>query len=103
MSYYHYHVFFCTNQREAGKSCCQSHNASVMRDYMKRRIKELNLDGKAGIRVNNAGCLDRCKHGPVIVIYPDATWYTWKNKTDIDEIISEHLQQGRMVERLRIL
>jgi (2Fe-2S) ferredoxin len=73
-----------------------------MRDYMKRRTKELNLNGKDGVRVNNAGCLDRCKLGPLMVIYPEAIWYTWKNKADIDEIITEHLQQGHVVERLRV-
>jgi (2Fe-2S) ferredoxin len=73
-----------------------------MRDYMKRRTKELNLNGKGGVRVNNAGCLDRCKQGPVVVVYPEAVWYTWKNKADIDEIIQQHLQQGCIVERLRI-
>jgi (2Fe-2S) ferredoxin len=101
-SYYQYHVFFCTNQRKDGKSCCQNHDAQAMRDYLKKRSKELGIVGKGGVRANSAGCMDRCKEGPVIVIYPEGVWYTWKDKNDIDEIIREHLQQGRVVERLRI-
>ena len=49
-----------------------------------------------------AGCLDRCDEGPVLVVYPDETWYTYVDTEDIDEIISEHLVNGRVVERLKI-
>ncbi len=100
-SFYKYHLFFCTNQRAEGEACCQNHHASEMRDYMKQRTKELDLI-REGVRANTAGCLNRCKHGPVLVIYPEAIWYTFQNKNDIDEIITEHLQHGRIVERLKI-
>lgn len=69
MSYYQHHVFFCTNQRANGERCCNDHHAQEMRDYAKARIKSLKLSGKNKIRINNAGCLDRCSEGPVIVIY----------------------------------
>jgi (2Fe-2S) ferredoxin len=54
------------------------------------------------VRVNQAGCLDRCAGGPVLVVYPEAVWYTYVDKQDIDEIISSHLQQGKLVERLQL-
>jgi (2Fe-2S) ferredoxin len=73
-----------------------------MREYAKARIKSLGLSGAGKIRVNNAGCLDRCTEGPVVVIYPEAVWYTYVDREDVDEIISEHLQHGRVVERLKI-
>ena len=73
-----------------------------MRDYAKRRVKELGMSGEGKVRVNVAGCLDRCDEGPCIVIYPDAVWYTYVDKSDIDEIIDEHLKHGRVVGRLRI-
>ncbi|MDT8404971.1 (2Fe-2S) ferredoxin domain-containing protein [Sulfuriflexus sp.] len=102
MSYYRYHVFFCTNQRTDGRECCQDNNAQAMRDYAKARCKELGLSGKGGVRINSAGCLDRCGEGPVIVIYPEETWYTYVDKEDIDEIISKHLKEGEIVTRLQI-
>lgn len=102
MSYYRHHVFFCTNQRDDGAACCQDHDAQAMRDYCKSRVKAQQLNGKGAVRVNNAGCLDRCSEGPVIAVYPEAVWYTYKNRADIDEIISEHLRHGRVVERLRL-
>jgi (2Fe-2S) ferredoxin len=100
--FYRYHVFFCVNVRENGEACCAQHNAQAMRDYAKQRIKELKLAGPGRVRVNNAGCLDRCTEGPCIVIYPEGVWYTYVDREDIDEIIAEHLVNGRVVERLRI-
>lgn len=102
MSYYKYHVFFCCNQREGGARCCCAHGAQDMRDYAKQKIKELKLAGPGNVRINQAGCLDRCDEGPVLVVYPGAVWYTYVDREDIDEIISEHLQQDRVVERLKI-
>lgn len=102
MTYYQRHVFFCTNQRENGERCCQDNGAQSMRDYAKKRCKALNLNGEGKVRINTAGCLDRCEEGPVIVVYPDAVWYTYVDEEDVDEIISEHLVHGRVVERLKI-
>jgi (2Fe-2S) ferredoxin len=102
MSHYKHHVFFCCNQREPGENCCQNHQADQLRDYAKNRVKALGLAGKGKVRVNKAGCLDRCDEGPVIVVYPEEVWYTYVDKADIDEIVEEHLKHGRVVERLRI-
>jgi len=102
MPYYRYHVFFCTNLREDGTACCQRFDAQAMRDYAKRRTKELGIAGPGKVRINTAGCLDRCAEGPVVVVYPDEVWYSYLDQEDIDEIISEHLVNGRVVERLKI-
>ena len=102
MSYYRHHVFFCTNLRADGSACCQRFDAQAMRDYAKQRSKELGLAGPGGTRINTAGCLDRCAEGPVMVIYPEAVWYTWIDREDVDEIIEEHLKNGRFVKRLQI-
>lgn len=102
MSYYERHVFFCCNQRQPGEACCNNHGAQSMREYAKDRIKALKLDGPGKVRVNVSGCLDRCNEGPVMVVYPEAVWYTYVDREDIDEIISEHLRHGRVVERLKI-
>lgn len=102
MSYYRYHVFVCTNQRADGRQCCGQCGAQVMRDYLKRRTKELGIAGKGGVRINTAGCMDRCEEGPVIVVYPEATWYTYVDQEDLEEILTEHLVEGRVVERLKV-
>ena len=73
-----------------------------MRDYAKKRSKALGIAGAGGVRVNTAGCMDRCAEGPVLVVYPDEVWYSYVDQQDIDEIIEEHLVNGRVVERLMI-
>ncbi|MDR2001217.1 MAG: (2Fe-2S) ferredoxin domain-containing protein [Zoogloeaceae bacterium] len=102
MSYFKYHVFFCANQRDAGESCCNNHGAAAMRDYCKQRVKALGDKISGRVRINSAGCLNRCEAGPALVIYPEAVWYTYVDREDIDEIIDSHLMQGKVVQRLLI-
>ena len=102
MSYYERHVFFCCNQRQEGEQCCNNSGSQKMRDYAKDRVKQLKLSGPGKVRINQSGFLDRCKEGPVMVIYPEAVWYSYVDQADIEEIINEHLVNGRVVERLRI-
>ncbi|MCR4299989.1 MAG: hypothetical protein NUV51_00055 [Sulfuricaulis sp.] len=90
------------NRRGDGSACCANHPAQKMRDYAKERIKSLGMDGKGGVRVNQAGCMDRCEEGPVIAIYPEGIWYTYVDHVDIDEIIDQHLRQGQVVKRLKL-
>ena len=100
MSYFERHVFFCLNQRANGEACCADHDAQAAFDHCKARVKAEGLAGPGRVRVNKAGCLDRCAGGPVAVVYPEATWYTYVDRTDIDEIIESPLKHGRVVERL---
>ena len=100
MSYYRHHVFFCLNERPAGEACCAQHGAKAAFDHCKARIKDAGLAGPGGVRINKAGCLDRCAGGPVLVVYPDETWYTFVDTSDLDEIVDSHLTHGRVVERL---
>lgn len=103
MNFYDKHVFFCTNQRDDGSACCNDYRARQARDYVKNKVKQLGLSGPQNrIRINSAGCMDRCEVGPVIVVYPEGTWYTYVDESDLDEIIESHLQNGRIVERLKI-
>jgi (2Fe-2S) ferredoxin len=73
-----------------------------MFDYMKKSVKKLGLNGKGKVRINRAGCFDRCSEGPLLVIYPQAVWYSFVDEHDIDEIIESHLIQGKPVERLMV-
>jgi (2Fe-2S) ferredoxin len=102
MCYYRHHVFFCTNVRDDGSQCCAQCDAQDMRDYLKRRCKELGIARPGAVRVNTAGCMDRCAEGPVVVVYPEGVWYTYVDREDVDEILQEHLIGGRVVERLRL-
>lgn len=101
-SHFEHHVFFCLNQRANGESCCMDKGAEAAFEHMKARVKKLGLNGQEKVRINRAGCLDRCGEGPLLVVYPQAIWYTFIDNDDIDEIIESHLMNGKVVERLAI-
>ena len=98
--YYQRHLFVCLNQRTNGEASCADHDAQAAFDHCKSRVKQLGLAGKGGVRVNKAGCLDRCAGGPVAVVDPEAVWYSWVDNSDLDEIVESHLRDGQVVERL---
>jgi len=102
--YFKRHLFFCTNDRGAGaeRPSCNQCGSAALRDYAKGRAKALGLTGQGKVRINKAGCLDRCELGPVCVIYPEAVWYTYIDEEDVDEIIDSHLVKGIPVKRLLI-
>jgi (2Fe-2S) ferredoxin len=98
--YYQRHIFFCLNERKNGEDACAKYQAQAGFDHCKSRVKALGLAGPGQVRVNKAGCLDRCAGGPVAVVYPEGVWYTYVDQQDIDEIVDSHLKEGRVVERL---
>jgi (2Fe-2S) ferredoxin len=99
--YFRAHVFVCCNRRPDGhrRGSCAARGSEALRDYMKARAKELGL---GGVRVNAAGCLDRCEFGPAMVIYPEGIWYSPRTKADVDEILQAHLVAGGRVPRLML-
>ncbi len=99
-SYYQRHIFFCLNHRENGEASCAQHGAQAGFDHCKQRVKALGLAGEGQVRVNKAGCLDRCAGGPVAVVYPEGVWYSFVDAHDIDEIVDSHLVRGEPVQRL---
>lgn len=100
-SYFEAHVFVCCNRRPEGhkRGSCAARGSEALRDYMKARGKELGLPG---VRVNMAGCLDRCEFGPTIVIYPEGIWYKIETKSDVDEVLDTHLRRKGRVMRLML-
>jgi (2Fe-2S) ferredoxin len=98
--YYQRHIFFCLNERNSGEDSCAQHRAQAGFDRCKQAVRDAGLSGPGQVRVNKAGCLDRCAGGPVAVVYPEGVWYTYVDESDIDEIVESHLKQGVPVERL---
>jgi len=92
--YFAFHVFVCTNRRPDGhaRGSCAARGSERLRDYMKVRAKEL---GVASVRINTAGCLDRCELGPCVVVYPQGIWYRVQTTDDVDRVLTEHVQGGR--------
>jgi len=101
-SYFQRHIFFCLNQRDNGETCCAQFDATAAFERCKSQVKAAGLAGPGLVRVNKAGCLDRCAGGPVAVVYPEAVWYSYLDHNDIDEIVASHLKDGQVVERLLV-
>lgn len=102
MSRFERHLFMCINERKADdpRGCCTARGSGALLDYIKKRVHDAGLKGR--VRVNKAGCLDACAHGPSLVVYPEQVWYSPQTEADMEEIFTEHVQNGRIVERLLI-
>ena len=97
--YFRSHIFICTNRRppDHPRGDCACRHSEPLALYLRAKIKE---EGLKRVRVNTAGCLHRCSHAPVMVIYPEGVWYTFSGQSDLDEILEVHLKGGRRVTRL---
>ena len=93
--FYQKHLFICGNERpdQHPRGCCKAKGADAIRNYIKTRVKELNLPDT---RVNQAGCLDRCELGPVMVVYPEGIWYKIETIAQAEEMIQSHLLHGNV-------
>ena len=91
--YFDAHVFVCCNRRPEGhkRGSCAERGSEKLRDYMKARAKEMGLER---LRVNSAGCLDRCELGPCVVIYPEGIWYKIETTADVDAVLERHIRDG---------
>jgi (2Fe-2S) ferredoxin len=99
--FYAAHIFVCTNRRQDGhpRGSCAARGSEKLRDYMKARTKELKIPD---IRVNTAGCMERCEFGPAMVIYPEGVWYRPGSVEDVEEILQVHVLGGGRVRRLML-
>ncbi|MGK4581603.1 (2Fe-2S) ferredoxin domain-containing protein [Kitasatospora sp. HPMI-4] len=91
-------IFVCTNKREKPVSCGLRQDAVGMADHLSGLLAEAGLE----VDVRKSRCLGKCQYGPVMGVFPDKAWYTYEDEDDLAEIVSEHLQQGRQVERLTL-
>lgn len=91
--YFDAHLFVCTNRRPDGhkRGSCAARGSEPLRDYMKARAKELGI---VNLRVNSAGCLDRCEFGPCMVVYPEGVWYRIGSPADVDAVLQAHVIEG---------
>ncbi|APH53232.1 Ferredoxin, 2Fe-2s [Granulibacter bethesdensis] len=104
--YFDIHLFVCCNRRpdDHPRGSCAAKGSEKLRDYMKARAKEMSLAGftMPSLRINTAGCLDRCEQGPCLVIYPEGIWYTISSTEDVDQILMRHVSQGERIAELML-
>ena len=101
MALLQYHFFICMNSRPPGHpkgSCAEKGAAGVMNTFL-QLVEQRNLWGK--VKVTSSGCLGPCQYGPVVVCYPEGVWYRVQSPADVQEIMDQHVGEGKPVERLQ--
>ncbi|EXF95067.1 NADH dehydrogenase [Pseudomonas fluorescens HK44] len=86
---YEHHVLICTNLRPDGRRSCSGSGAHELLSAAKRKLAKMGEPGTS--RANASGCLGRCDHGPVMVIYPANLWFSCKTPQQVERILEQHL------------
>lgn len=97
-----YHIFVCTSCRTNGKQqgmCYSKDSVGVVNAFMEE-IDGRDLTGE--VMITNTGCFGICSNGPVVVVYPEGTWYGNVSPDDVEEIVEKHIEGGEIVKRLQI-
>ncbi|UOR16143.1 (2Fe-2S) ferredoxin domain-containing protein [Qipengyuania aquimaris] len=94
-------IFLCAVSEK--QKCCSRDDGKAAWNYLKKRLKELELVGRGGtVQRTKADCLQICAHGPIAVVWPDNVWYHSCNEEVLEAIIQRHLVGGVPVEEYRL-
>ena len=95
------HLFWCGNLREdPAKPSCAARGSMEIGQKMKQYMRDKGLRDE--VAVTKSGCIGQCAEGPSAIVYPEGVWYRIPSVEDAFEIVDEHLEKGRVVERLVI-
>jgi len=92
------HVFICTQEKPEGVTSCPANKSWVVLQALEKELSSQGLDNE--VQVTTCGCLGLCDDGPILIVYPEGTWYRQVKEQDVPEIVASHLRSGIIVSRL---
>ena len=98
MEPFHQHIFVCTHEKTEGVASCPNRGSLQVLQALQRELDAQGLDHQ--VQVTACGCLGLCENGPVMITYPEGTWYRGVKEEDVPEIVDSHLRSGKVVSRL---
>jgi (2Fe-2S) ferredoxin/predicted O-methyltransferase YrrM len=98
MEPFRFHLFVCTQQKPEGVPSCASKGSAEVLAALEREIQARGLDND--VQLTTCGCMGLCDEGPVMVVYPEGAWYRRVQPSDAPEIVSQHLREGKPLDRL---
>ena len=98
MEPFRHHVFVCTQEKPEGVTSCPSNGSWQVLRALESQVISQDLDNN--VQISTCGCLGLCDEGPIFIVYPEGVWYHKVREADVREIVSSHLRDGKLVERL---
>ncbi len=98
MEPFRYHVYACQQEKPDNAPCCSARGSAAVLDALRKELAARQLMDV--VQVTTCGSLGMCERGPNMVVYPEGVWYSGVQVADVPEIVREHFQGGRVVERL---
>ncbi|MDF2473477.1 MAG: ferredoxin 2Fe-2S [Lachnospiraceae bacterium] len=97
-----HHIFVCASCRINGQQkgfCHSKGSVDIIQKFMEE-IEDRDLSGE--VMITNTGCFGICEKGPIAVVYPEGVWYGNLTEDDVEKIVEQHIEGGKVVEELRI-
>ncbi len=98
MEPFRHHVFVCTQEKPEGVACCSASGSPQVLEALHRELDKQGLSRE--VQVTTCGCMGLCDDGPVMIVYPEGTWYAHVKPEDVPELVSSHLRGGKPLARL---
>lgn len=97
-----YHIFVCTSCRINGtqKGFCYSKGSVNLVSRFMEEVEDRDLSGE--VMVTNTGCFGICDKGPIVVVYPEGVWYGGVTEDDVEKIMEQHIEGGKVVSELQL-
>jgi NADP-reducing hydrogenase subunit HndC len=98
MEPFRFHVYACQQEKPGNAPCCSGRGSAAVLDALRKELAAKQLMDV--VQVTTCGSLGMCERGPNMVVYPEGVWYSGVQVADVPEIVREHFENGRVVERL---